>query len=317
MVYTEIFGILLLLTTFQTAGVEQISNPITDSLNDFGAQIVDALPNIVAALILLGIGYLIGRLAGLASRKISSKMNLDEYWNRSGIGKATISSGWNMSRILATAVKWFIYLFFIAAAVNVLQFPQVSEAINDVWLWIPNVIAFIIILVVGSLIVDFVGRWLQRELPRRGMVAGKTIGIAATGVLYAIVLAVAVTQLGIGETIMTAVITALVWGIAAAIAIGVGVGLAYGLKDAIPSMIRGSTVIQPTIKTGQKITVDDVTGVVVEVGTFSVILKDPKNRTVVIPTSSLVEKRIVIESGPEPETQEDITERRGYHTETT
>lgn len=305
------------MTTFQTAGTEQISNPITDSLNDFGAQIVDALPNIVAALILLGIGYLIGRLAGLAIRKISSKMNLDEYWNRSGIGQATISSGWNMSRILATAVKWFIYLFFIAAAVNVLQFPQVSEAINDVWLWIPNVIAFIVILVVGSLIVDFVGRWLQRELPRRGMVAGKTIGIAATGVLYAIVLSVAVTQLGIGETILTSVITALVWGIAAAIAIGVGVGLAYGLKDAIPSMIRGSTVIQPTIKAGQKITVDDVTGVVVEVGTFSVILKDPENRTIVIPTSSLVEKRIVIESGPEPETQEDITERRGYHTETT
>lgn len=305
------------MTTFQTAGTEQVSNPITDSLNDFGAQIVDALPNIVAALILLGIGYLIGRLAGLAIRKISSKMNLDEYWNRSGIGQATISSGWNMSRILATAVKWFIYLFFIAAAVNVLQFPQVSEAINDVWLWIPNVIAFIVILVVGSLIVDFVGRWLQRELPRRGMVAGKTIGIAATGVLYAIVLAVAVTQLGIGETILTAVITALVWGIAAAIAIGVGVGLAYGLKDAIPSMIRGSTVIQPAIKAGQKITVDDVTGVVVEVGAFSVILKDPKNRTIVIPTSSLVEKRIVIESGPEPETQEDITERRGYHTEAT
>ena len=305
------------MTTFQTAGTEQVSNPITDSLNNFGAQIVDALPNIVAALILLGIGYLIGRLAGLAIRKISSKMNLDEYWNRSGIGQATISSGWNMSRILATAVKWFIYLFFIAAAVNVLQFPQVSEAINDVWLWIPNVIAFIVILVVGSLIVDFVGRWLQRELPRRGMVAGKTIGIAATGVLYAIVLGVAVTQLGIGETILTAVITALVWGIAAAIAIGVGVGLAYGLKDAIPSMIRGSTVIQPAIKAGQKITVDDVTGVVVEVGAFSVILKDPKNRTIVIPTSSLVEKRIVIESGPEPETQEDITKRRGYHTEAT
>lgn len=315
--YAEILSILLLLATFQTAGTDQIGSPIIDSLNDFGAQIVDALPNIVAALILLGIGYLIGRVAGLAIRKVSSKINLDEYWNRSGIGQATISSGWNMSRILATAVKWFIYLFFIAAAVNVLQLPQVSEAINEVWLWIPNVIAFIVILVVGSLIVDFVGRWLQRELPRRGMVAGKTIGLAATGVLYAIVLAVAVTQLGIGETILTAVITALVWGIAAAIAIGVGVGLAYGLKDAIPSMIRGSTVIQPTIKPGQKITVDDVTGVVVEVGTFSVILKDLKNRIIVIPTSSLVEKRIVIESGPEPETQEDVTERRGYHTEAT
>lgn len=309
-----IWGIFLFVTTFQTAGTE-ISNSLMDSLNEFGAQVVDALPNIVAALILLGIGYLIGKVAGMVIRRVSTKLNLDEHWNKTGIGQSTVSSGWSMSRILSTAVKWFIYLFFIAAAVNVLQFQQVSEAINQVWLWIPNVIAFIVILVVGSLIVDFVGRWLQRELPRRGMVAGKTIGLAATGILYAIVITVAVTQLGIGETILNSVITALVWGIAAAVAIGVGVGLAYGLKDTIPSMIRGSTVIQPTLKPGQKITFDDVTGTVVEVGAFSVILKDKQNRTIVIPTNSLVDKRILIESGPNPETQEDITERRGYHTE--
>jgi hypothetical protein len=311
----DLVGVFLLLTAFQTAGADQIGSSVIDSLNEFGAQVVNALPNIVAALILLGIGYLAGRVAGLVIRKVSTKLNLDEYWNRTGIGQTTASSGWNVSRLLSTAVKWFIYLFFIAAAVNVLQFQQVSEAINQVWLWIPNVIAFIVILVVGSLIVDFVGRWLQRELPRRGMVAGKTIGLAATGILYAIVITVAVTQLGIGETILNSVITALVWGIAAAMAIGIGVGLAYGLKDAIPSAIRGSTVVQPAIKKGQRISVDDVTGTVEAVGVFSIILKDKQNRTIVIPTSTLVDKHIVIESGPNPETQEDIAERRGYSAE--
>lgn len=309
----NIASIFLLFTTLQTAG----ANPVVDALNDFGAQIVNALPNIVAALILLGIGYLVGRLAEIVVRKVTASLNVDQHWSRTGIGQATISSGWSLSRLLATAIKWFIYLFFIAAAVNVLQFQQVSEAINQVWLWIPNVIAFIVILAVGSLIVDFVGRWLQTELPRRGIVGGKTIGLATTGILYAIVLTVAVTQLGIGETILNSVITAMVWGIAIAVAIGFGVGLAYGLKDAIPAMIRGSTVIQPTIKPGQRISVDGIAGTVQEVGTFSVIIKDRQNRTVVIPTNNLQDKHIVIEERPRPETQEDITERRGYHTEAT
>jgi hypothetical protein len=313
----DLESVILLLVTLQSAGAEQAGNAVINSLNNFGAQVLDALPNIVAALILLGIGYLVGRLAEIVVRKVSSKLSLDRYWNQTGIGQATASSGWNVSRLLSTAVKWFIYLFFIAAAVNVLQFQQISQAINQVWLWIPNVIAFIIILVVGSLLVDFVGRWMQRELPRRGMVAGKTIGLAATGILYAIVLTVAVTQLGIGEAILNSVITALVWGIAAALAIGLGVGLAYGLKDAVPSMIRGSTVIQPAIKAGQKISVDGVAGTVEEVGTFSIIIRDAQNRTVVVPTNTLENKRIVIESGPKPETQEDVAEKRGYHTETT
>jgi undecaprenyl pyrophosphate phosphatase UppP len=110
-------------------------------------------------------------------------MNLDRYWNRTGIGESVSRAGWNLTRIISVAARWFVYLFFISAAVNVLEFTQLSQAINDVWLWIPNVVAFIIILVIGALIADFVGRWMQRELPARGVVGGKAIALVATGIL--------------------------------------------------------------------------------------------------------------------------------------
>ncbi|MEW5840156.1 MAG: mechanosensitive ion channel domain-containing protein, partial [Thermoproteota archaeon] len=215
-----------------------------------------------------------------------------------------------MTKIFSTATKWFIYLFFISAAVNVLQFEQVSQAINSVWLWVPNVIAFLIILVIGSLIADFVGSWMQRELPARGVMGGKTIGLVMTGVLYAIVLVVATSQLRIGEQILNSVISALVWGLAAAIAIGFGAGLAYGLREAFPAWIKGSMVVQPAMKPGQKISYDGFAGTVQQVGAFSVILKDEQGKTVVMPTKNLADRPIVIESGPSPETQEALTEKR-------
>jgi small-conductance mechanosensitive channel len=154
-----------------------------------------------------------------------------------------------------------------------------------------------------------VGSYLQNELPKRGIIGGKTIALAMTGILYAIVLTVAVTQLGIGETILNNVITALVWGMAAALAIGFGVGLAYGLKEAIPSFIKGNTTIQPTLKKGQRISYKEHTGTVQEVGAFSVILKDEQGRTIVVPTKNLMDDEIIIESGPSPETQEKMVER--------
>jgi hypothetical protein len=171
--------------------------------------------------------------------------------------------------------------------------------------------------VIGSLIADFVGRWMQRELPTRRVVGGKAIGLAATGILYAIVLVVATTQLQIGEAILNSVISALVWGMAAAIAIGVGIGLAYGLREAFPAMIRGSTQIQPTLRRGQRITLDGRAGVIQEAGSFSIILKDDEGKTIVIPTKNIVDKEIVIESGPRPETQESMTEERMAIEETT
>ena len=307
MVY-QFEAINFMLAALQIGGVD-IGGVVTNSLNEFGTTVADALPNIVAALILLGIGYLVGKIAGWVVSKVIKTLNMEKYWNQSAVGRATSSSGWSMSKIFGTATKWFIYLFFIAAAVNVLQFTQVSTAINNVWLWVPNVIAFLIVLVIGSLLADFVGSYLQRELPKRGIMGGKMIGLAMTGILYAIVLTVAVTQLGIGQTILNNVITALVWGMADALAIGFGVGLAYGLREAIPSYIRGSTTIQPTLKKGQKISYKDHTGTIQEVGAFSVILKDEQGKTIVLPTKNMLEDEIIVESGPSPETQEKMVER--------
>jgi len=300
-------------TMLQQAGVQSFIEPITNSLNQFATTIVQAAPKIVAALILLGIGLLIGRIIGWIVRKVAEKMNLDRYWSRTGIGESVSRAGWNLTRIISVAARWFVYLFFISAAVNVLEFTQLSQAINDVWLWIPNVVAFIIILVIGAIIADFVGRWMQRELPARGVVGGKAIALLATGILYAIVLVVATTQLQIGEAILNSVISALIWGMAAAIAIGVGVGLAYGLREAFPAMIRGTTQIQPTLKQGQKVTIGGVTtGTVQEAGSFSVILKNDQGKIIVIPTKNILDKEIIIESGPAPATQEKaVEENRG------
>jgi hypothetical protein len=294
----------LLLVTLQQAGAQSVTEPLTNSLNQFATSIGQAGPKIIAALVLLGIGLLVGRIIGWVVKKVTEKMNVDEHWNRTSIGESVSRSGWSLSKIISTAARWFVYLFFISAAVNVLQFQQLSQAINAVWLWIPNVIAFIIVLGVGAIIADFVGKWMQRELPARGVIGGKAIGLAATGILYAIVFAVAVAQLQIGEVILNSVISALVWGIAAAIAIGIGVGLAYGLREAFPAMIKGSTQIQPTLKQGQRVTLDGRSGIIQEAGAFSIILKDDSGKTVVIPTKNIVDKDIVIESGPKPETQE-------------
>lgn len=299
-----ISAVMAWMVALQTAGSaasDGISQSVTDSLNDFVQTILAALPNVIAALILLGIGFGAGRAVGWAVEKIVLKTNADKYWSNTGIGRSISRAGWSFGRLISVASRWFVYLFFISAAVNALQFQQLSEAINAVWLWIPNVIAFMVVLVLGAIITDFVGDWIQKELPHRGIAGGKTIGLAARGLLYAIVLAIAITQLRIGEVILNTVVSALVWGIAAALAIGVGVGLAYGLKETIPSLIRGTTQVEPTLKPGQKVRFGGHTGTIQQAGAFNIILKNDKGHIVVIPTKELAEKEIVIESGPPPD----------------
>jgi small-conductance mechanosensitive channel len=86
--------------------------------------------------------------------------------------------------------------------------------------------------------------------------------------------------------------------------------LAYGLREAIPAMMKGGSLIQPTLKSGQKVTLNGRTGTVEEAGSYSIILKDDEGRTIVIPTKNVIDKEVIIESGPEPAIQENMEEER-------
>lgn len=281
-----------------------VLGPAMNSLNAFFAQMAAAVPRIIAAGIILLIGFIIGRAVGWFIAKVLEKMNVEHTMNNTGIGQAVSRSGWSFSRIISTAAKWFIYIFFITAAVDALQFTQLSEALQSIWLWIPNLIAFIIIIIIGSIIADFVGNWAQKELPARGVPGGRAIGLGAKGILYAIVFVTAITQLQIGAGILNMVIAALVWGIAGAIAIGLGVGLAYSLKDLLPSLIYGMTNVQSTLKPGQRVNFDGRVGTIKQAGAFHIILEDEKGKTVIVPTKHIAEKEVQVESGPEPEIPE-------------
>jgi hypothetical protein len=296
-------------STVMQVNATSVLSPALTSLNSFFAQVIAAIPRVIAAGIILLIGYIIGRGVGWAIAKILEKTKFEPTMQRTGLGQAVTRSGWSMSRIISTAVRWFIYIFFITAAVNALQFTQLAQALTNIWLWIPNLVAFIIILVIGSIIAEFVGNWAQKELPARGVPGGKAIGIAAKGILYAIVFVTAITQLQIGAGILNMVIAALVWGLAGAIAIGLGVGMAFGLKDLLPSLIHSSANVESTLKRGQKIRFDGRTGTIKQAGAFHIILENDEGKTVVVPTKLIADKEIIIESGPEPETPEKRVER--------
>jgi Mechanosensitive ion channel, conserved TM helix len=313
----EIVDINVLATGLATMQLNSttILSPALTSLNQFFAQVVAAIPRVISAAIILLIGYIIGRAVGWVISKILTKMNFENTIDKTGLGQAVSRSGWNMTKIISTAVRWFIYIFFITAAVNALQFTQLGQALTSIWLWIPNLVAFIVILVIGSIIAEFVGNWAKNELPARGVPGGKAIGLGAKGILYAIVFVTAITQLQIGAGILNMVIAALVWGMAGALAIGLGVGLAYGLKDVIPSLIHGSTNIESTLKKGQKIRFDGHSGTIKQAGAFHIIMDNDKGETVVLPTKSIADKEIIIESGPQPETPEKKIERLAEETE--
>jgi hypothetical protein len=107
-----------------TLQIQAISGPATAMLN----TILNAIPNIVAALVLLGIGYIVGKLAKQFIEQLLPSAGFDRAVGALGFS----SSSTTPSRTVGTVVMIAIVLFFAIKAAELLQSPIIAVMLAQV-----------------------------------------------------------------------------------------------------------------------------------------------------------------------------------------
>src|SRR3989304_1417428 len=172
MILSAVFILVISGTGFAYAqeSVNQFYSPATEGLTTFANNVAESVPKIVAAVILLIIGLVAGKIVGRVVEKAATKIlqKVDFQKNADSQILDLSSNKLNSAKLIAATIKWFVYIFFIVAAINALQFVELSTALTDLWLWIPNLLAFVLILIIGSIIVKFVIKWVDQEIVSHG-----------------------------------------------------------------------------------------------------------------------------------------------------
>lgn len=291
--------ILLLALTVPAAFAQEdflkgIYAPTNDALSAFAISVANSIPKVIAAVILLIIGFVAGKIVGRVVTK-AAKNILQKTRQQAG---TQITEGmperFDSVRLISATIRWFVYLFFIVAAVNAMQFEQLTTALTNLWLWVPNLLAFVLIIVIGSIVVNFVSKWVEHQLLEHHIGGPKPITAIVKAVIYGIVFAIGFTQLGVGESIIPILVSAFSWSIAVAIGAAIAVGLGFALKDILPAAIIGATNQRTLLKVGQKVRIGDITGTVTATQMLYVIVTNEKNESTVIPTKDLMSKTLVI-----------------------
>ncbi len=212
---------------------------IVDSFNAAVGSIIAFLPSLVAAIIILIIAWIVGRVVGRLVSSALERVGVDDALRRTAIGKSIESSGTSIAHVFDLIFRWFIYIVGIMAAVEVLGIPMLTAFAQSVVFYIPNLIAALIVLVVGFIFADIVG-----DLIRRTGTASEVpyMGIFSTVIeifLYFIVIIIALDQLKINTSIIYVFATALAWGVAIGAGVGLGIAFGIGLKDKVPKLLEG------------------------------------------------------------------------------
>jgi hypothetical protein len=197
---------------------------LSNALNSFLA----AIPLVIGALIIIVIGWIIaGALARLVT-EVLARAGADRLFaEHGGQVYGARSREIKPSVVAGELVKWLVRLVFLVAAANVLGLTQVSELLNDVLLWIPNLIVAAIILLVAPLLARFVRGAIEVGAGQMGFTNAPLLGRIAEVAIIAFAVIIAINQIGIAANL----VNTLFIGVVAALALAFGLAFGLGGRD--------------------------------------------------------------------------------------
>lgn len=209
------------------------------SLTSFWTQLAAFVPQLLAALVLLFLGWILANVARSATSKALETLKFDELGKKSGI-EAFMHQGnieLTLSRLIANLVYWIILLVVIVTVANSLGLTTVAELFNKVVFYLPNIIVAVLVLVFGVLVARFINRLVFAYLNNMGVDGALTLSTIAEYAVIVFVVFVALEQLQIGTHLL---ISAFQIGFGA---VGLALAIAFGLggKDWASGVIKRLT----------------------------------------------------------------------------
>jgi len=204
---------------FGTTG-KAVLDPLLVLFNSF----ILFLPGLIAAIVIVIVGYLVAALVGYLIKRLLDKVKLDAWMKKHHLDDSI--GHLSLSYLLSKLIKWYIVIAFLIPAIAMLQMGTLSSLLRNFVMWLPHVISAVLIFIFGLILADFAE---HRITEAKGKFA-KTLGAFVKVIVVVFVTLVALQELGIYLRIAENTLMVLITGITLAVSIAVGIGLGYGLK---------------------------------------------------------------------------------------
>lgn len=197
---------------------------IGDSFQNATDTFFAFLPNLLGFLVLLLVGFIVAKLVQAVVRKVLEKLGVDQHLRSSDANKYVerVLPGASPSNGIGRVVFWFIFLFFVVAAIGALKIPAVTTFMNEVLAYLPNVIAAIIIFVVAALIAGAVAAGVTKLMGDTP--TGKIVATVVPALVMVIAMFMILNQLKIAEEIVSIAFAATMGALALGLALAFGLG---------------------------------------------------------------------------------------------
>jgi small-conductance mechanosensitive channel len=219
--------------------------PLQDAISAF----LSFIPQLIGALIILIIGYVIAKALQAIVGRVLEGIGFDRWMERGGIKQFfdRADTEHTPHSILGRLVFWFVFIIAITMAADALGIPQVSAVLAQLIAYIPSIIAAILILILAALLANFLSSIV------RGATGSDILASIARYAIIVYAVFAAVTQLGIAVELTAPTFLIVLGAVALAAAIAFGLGSREVAQDIIEKAYNRRDEVQDgTARSGQE-----------------------------------------------------------------
>lgn len=189
-------------------------------------EFVSVLPQVVIALLVLIIGWIIASALKKLIKRVFRKLNVDSALDAAGVDAISERAGYKLDSgaFVGTLVKWFVIIVFFVAALDILNLQQATAFLSEIVLgYLPRVIVAVLILFGGFIVANFVRNVVVAGVRSSSLGSPEMLGKFSYYAVVVFTFIAALNQLAIAPELMQMLFAGLVFGLSLAF------GLAFGL----------------------------------------------------------------------------------------
>lgn len=247
-----------------------IKDQLLETFRNLVTAVVEATPKIIAGLLLLLVALVVAKGVEKILQVILTRIRFDSLLARPGIDLSLQRMGLRqpMSRVIPRIVYFLLLFIFARAAADALGLAAVSEALGGFLGYVPNLVAGIMILLLGSVGGQFAGGAVAQAAEGAGIDYGGTLGKLVSALVMFVAGIMALGQLQIETRIIGIVTTCFLAGLALAFALSFGLGTRH-----ISRNILAGFYARKVFATGGEMEVDGERGVLRAITPTQVLLE--------------------------------------------
>jgi hypothetical protein len=213
---------------------------LESSMGTLWFDVMQFLPQLVIAMLILVVGWIVGGMLGKLVTKGFHTLKLDTALDKAGVDDLSERAGYSFrpGQFVGSLVKWFVILVFAIVAFDILGLNQVTVFAREVVLgYLPQVFAAALILFVGVLVAQLAKDLLMGALRGAGSKNVEMYGKLTYALVLAFSIMAVLNQLRIADELVEILFMGIVF------ALSLGAGLAFGLggRDAAGKYINNVT----------------------------------------------------------------------------